>query len=220
MKFRANGLTLAELLMAVTITSLIGMAVVTLSSALSNAQASTDSMAEAISSGRYAMMNIAADIRKAGLITAADADGMVIWTGDDNSDGQINLDELVLVRPNDDEHTVERLQVVFPPSAPPSLNITRELNRVTDVDKVRKLLIRNRYSNYLTRRTLAVGVSNFEVVTNEAPPIPQLVLMRLAVGQGAQQITLTNTARLRADATGCVSFVDGIPELDLGYGDD
>ena len=211
--------TLVELLMAVTITAMIGMAVVAVSSALSSAKASTDSMVEAVSSGRYAMRSIAADVRKAALVTAADDDGMVIWTGDDNGDGQINLDELVLIRP-DDEHTVERLQVVFTPAAPASLNISKTLEKVTDVDNIRKLLIDKKYSDYLSRRTLAVDVSNFEVVTDESPPIPQLVLIRLTVGQVPQQITLTNTARLRADATGYVSFEDGKPVLDLGCGDD
>ena len=208
--------------MAVTITAMIGMTVVTVSSALSNAQASTDSVIEAVSSGRYAMRNIASDVRKAALVTAADDDEMVIWTGDDNADEQINISELILIR-LDDNQTIQRLQVVFPPYAPPSLNVSQTLAYVTDVGRVRNLLVNPIYSDYLTQRTLAVGVSNFEVVTNDILPIPQLVLIRLTVGQNAQQITLTNTAHLRADATGYVSFVEGVPVLDLsggGGGDD
>ncbi len=210
--------TLAELLMAVTITAMIGMAVVAVSSALSSAKASTDSMVEAVSSGRYAMRSIAADVRKAALVTAADDDGMVIWTGDNNGDEKINVAELVLIQSDTDNQTVQRLQVAFPPSVSSSLNTSQTLVYVTDVGRVRNLLVNPAYSDYVTQRTLAVGVSNFEVVTDESPPTPQLVLMRLAVGQDAQQITLTNTARLRADATGYVSFVEGIPVLDLSGG--
>jgi hypothetical protein len=208
--------------MALTITALIGMTVVTVSSALSSAQASTDSMIEAISSGRYAMRSIAADVRKAALVTTADDDGMVLWTGDDNADEQINISELIFIR-LDDNQAVQRLQVVFPPSAAPSLNVSRTLAQVTDTGNVRNLLTGGAYSNYLTQRTLAVDVSNFEIVTNDTPPIPQLVLIRLTVGQDAQQITLTNTARLRANATDCVSFVENVPVLDIsgcGSGDD
>ncbi len=215
--------TLTELLMAVAITAMIGMSVVTVSTALSSAQASTDSMIKAIGSGRYAMRSIDADVRKAGLITAAGEGEMVIWTGDEYADGQINVSELVLIQSDADNQTVERLQVVFPDSMPPdflkALNVSRTLANVTNVGNVRALLTQGTYSDYLTQRTLAVGVSNFEVVTDEVPPMPQLVLLRLAVGQDAQQITLTNTVHLRTDATEYVSFDDGgIPELDLGGG--
>ncbi len=217
--------TLTELLMAVAITAMIGMSVAAVSTALSHAQASTDSMIEAISSGRYAMRSIDADVRKAVLITASGNGEMVIWTGDEYADKQINVSELVLIQSDTGNQTVERLQVVFPDSMSPghlaALNVSRTLAYVNDVGRVRGLLMMRRYSHYLTRRTLAVDVSKFEVVTDEAPPMPQLVLMRLTIGQDAQQITLTNTAHPRADATDCVSFDDGAPELDLdGDGDD
>ncbi len=214
--------TLAELLMAMTIAVMIGMSVVMVTAALSNAQAGTDSMIEAISSGRYAMMSIDADVRKAGLITAVGSGEMVVWTGDENADEQINIAEVVLIQYDAGNQTVERLGVVFPDSMPPgqlaALNVSCTLEEVTDTGDVRNLLTQPKYSKYLAQRTLAVDVSSFEVVTDEAPPMSHLVLLRLAVGQqqDGQQITLTNTAHLRADATGCVSFVKGAPTLDLG----
>ena len=90
--------TLTELLMALAITAMIGMSVVTLSTALSSAHASTGSMAEAISSGRYAMRSIDADVRKAALVTAFGNGEMVVWTGDEYADKQINVSELVLIQ--------------------------------------------------------------------------------------------------------------------------
>ena len=211
--------TLTELLMAIAITALIGMSVVTVSTALSHAQAGTDSMIEAISSGRYAMRSIDADVRKAALITATGAGEIVIWTGDENGDEQINISELVLIQFDADNQTVERLGVVFPDSMTPgqlaALNVSMTLAYVTDVGNVRDLLTQGTYSDYLTQRTLAVDVSKFEVVTDDVPPMPHLVLLRLAVGQDTQQITLTNTAHLRADATGCIEWVEGEPVLDL-----
>ncbi len=208
--------------MAMTITVMIGMSVVMVGVALSNAQAHTDNMIEAISSGRYAMMSMDADVRKADLITAVGSGEMVIWTGDGNADGRINVNELILIQYDSGNQTVERLGVVFPASMPPeqlvALNVSKTLAEVTNVGNVRNLLTMATYSDYLDRRTLAVDASNFEVVTDEALPMSRLVLLRLAVGQqqDGQLITLTNTSHLRVDATGFVSFVNGVPVLDLG----
>jgi len=123
--------TLAELLMALSLTAVIALAAATLAGALSSAREQTDAMAGAIQSGRAAMMNLDASLRKARLVTAAEANSLVIWTGDANEDERINVNELVLLTSQPASQTVERWEVFFPDSLSlkllDSLNVRRDL---------------------------------------------------------------------------------------------
>lgn len=215
---KRTAFTLTELMMAMAITSLIGLSVVSVAGVLSHAHSHTDSIVEAIQSGRLAMMRMDADIRKAGLITATNGDELAFWTGDANEDQQINVDEIVLIQATAAQ-TIERLQVVFPDSMSAelrdALNVPKSLAELADTDDVRDLLEEATYSAYLCRHVLAADVSSFEVVTDADPPMSRLVLMRLATGQATQQISLTNSARLRADKTGSIEWSEGVPVLNL-----
>lgn len=94
---RPGGFTLAELLVALTVSSIILAAVAALAYAVGSANDSTDDTERKQAQIRYSTLRVSELIRHCKLICFAGSDDFVIWSGDDNSDGQINSSEVVCV---------------------------------------------------------------------------------------------------------------------------
>ena len=218
-----TGLTLAELMVGLSLMSLVGLTAATLASGLANAYRQTDGMDQSVQAARLAMMNVEALVRKSKLVLARNTTHLALWTADTNGDGQINLDEVALIRFDDREGVVYSEQVAFPSSTPASvaaaLNETMDLADLSNANKVRKGLNHVSLANYLSRVTLAEDVSHFQVKTDEKPPYTKLVALQISVGPEAQQVALYNAVALRADAVDSVFKVDGATVLDLAAGD-
>jgi prepilin-type N-terminal cleavage/methylation domain-containing protein len=214
-----KGFTLLELLVAMSITTVVAVATAPVAVALSHAHSRSDVMTESIQSARAAMLSMEATIRRARLVTGADAERVVLWLGDAYEDKQINLDELVVIRYLPDGDTVEHLQVIFPEGMPAetlsALNVTRTLAQAGDPGAVLDLMSQTIYADYLSTRILATGVEDFQAVMDAAPPFSRIALLRLTVGPPDQRIKLTDAARLRADAVDSVATVEGVPVLNL-----
>lgn len=92
-----NGFTLVELLLALMITALVVTAVATLGSAMSSANNSTGNTAVKQAQLRYATIKIGEIIRNCRMICHLEENNFAIWRADDNSDGKLNLNELVYI---------------------------------------------------------------------------------------------------------------------------
>lgn len=92
-----KGFSLVELLVALTISSIVLAAVATLAYAMSSANDSTDDTSRKQAQVRYTTMRISELARRCKLICFASPDDFAVWGGDDNEDGQINGSELFLV---------------------------------------------------------------------------------------------------------------------------
>ncbi len=211
--------TLAELVLAIAITSVVGLSVATVASALANAHRHTDTMKESIQSGRSAMIHVGSMVRKAKLLVAKSTDALAIWTGDANGDAAINVDELVLIRYVPEARTVESEQVVFPGTMPHdivvALNETKSLVEVDTAGEVSDAINSATLAEYRSGRVLASDVRSFSIQVDVDPPYARLVLIRITVGPPDQQIALTSSVRLRADAVDNVVTYEGVPVLDL-----
>jgi len=207
--------TLIELMLALSVMSVIGLTVGSVAVALSHAQSHTDALTESIQSGRSGLLAIQSYVRRAKLVTAVETNGLVVWLGDANEDGKINVSELAMIAYDSASRQVVVSELSFPDTLPgamrEALNIPRTLASVDDNDKVAREFDRGLYVGYLAKTPLATNVEQFEVVTDEAPPLSRLVGLRITVGAAAdRQITLTSSVRLRADATADVpSYADG-----------
>jgi prepilin-type N-terminal cleavage/methylation domain-containing protein len=98
MKQRNNkykGFTLAELLIAVCVMSIILTAVAVMSFALGSANDSMDNSSEVQSRIRYATVRISELIRGSKLICSNSGGIAAIWQADNNRDNKINLSEVV-----------------------------------------------------------------------------------------------------------------------------
>lgn len=94
---RPGGFTLAELLVALMVSSIILAAVAALAYAVGSANDSTDDTERKQAHVRYTTLRVSELIRHCKLICFAGSDDFVVWSGDDNGDGQINSSELVCV---------------------------------------------------------------------------------------------------------------------------
>ena len=92
-----KGLTLVELLVALMVTSIILAAVATLAFAMGAANDSSEDSARKQAQLRQATLRISDLLKHSRLVCSYVGGDLAVWRNDDNDDGQINLNELVLI---------------------------------------------------------------------------------------------------------------------------
>ncbi len=92
-----GGFTLAELLIALMISSIITLAVVSLTYALSSADDASDDTSQKQAQLRYATLRISDLLRHSKLICSKVDNNLAVWRSDDDDDGQIDPKELVYI---------------------------------------------------------------------------------------------------------------------------
>lgn len=221
MKRRTNGFTLVETVMSITITAMVGLTVAGASVALSSAVSDSDDYFECIQGGRNAMRQLCAEVEKSRLVVVADNNGnrLVLWAGDANKNGQIDLTELRAVDYNPSTKTVKGYAVVYPSNWSDSLREAYDPDLSLAVAALPAVLDQWVVGNsYVQARTLATGVENLTFTLPSAGPASRLVRIRMSVQTGDREMTLQEAVALRAPATGYVtySYYDGYV-LNLPY---
>ena len=115
------GLTLPEIIAALAISSMVGLAIVGVSAALSSAYAHSQDFYETVRAGRTGMLRIQHLFREAKLITATTDTSAVLWAKDTNEDGLIDLTELHLLTYDASRREVLRVRVKLPADLPPDV---------------------------------------------------------------------------------------------------
>ena len=197
-------MTLAEIVVGMTVTTIIGLAVASLSQALGSAHDHGETCYQAIETARGAMRRIQRCLQGAQLIPAVDASGrrLLYWTGDENADKRINVSELVLlVYVIETKEMVER-QVVFPSDM---AQATRDaLDEELTLQECTNLLVMGpRIKSDLYCRTLLLGTNVWKVQFVATPPAPLSTLagVQITMGEGDQDLRLRSAVSLRADQT-------------------
>jgi len=93
--FRRAGFTLAELLLALSVMTIVLSAAAALAFAMGSAESATSKMGEQQARIRFATMRIRELARNSCLVIPCSTTGVVFWTGDANEDGMINGNEVV-----------------------------------------------------------------------------------------------------------------------------
>jgi prepilin-type N-terminal cleavage/methylation domain-containing protein len=199
---RARGLTLAELLIAMTVMSVIGLAVTGVAMALSSAHAASEAYNQYVQTGRVAMARVTQKVRGSSLIVSADAQRLVLWSGDANADGRISLDEVAVITYDGPARQVRHYAVEFPDHWPnwmkALLNSSLELRSLSSAASVEWWLSRH----WLCQTTvLADDVLDFSPSVSPAAPLSTIASVEMTVGDDAHEVTLHNAAGLRADKT-------------------
>jgi prepilin-type N-terminal cleavage/methylation domain-containing protein len=96
-KMKKSGLTLAELIIAMWIMSIILTAVATLAFALSAANDTADDTSEFQTKLRFTSFKFTELIRNCKLICDSQQNQIALWRNDDNADNQINPEELIYI---------------------------------------------------------------------------------------------------------------------------
>ena len=212
MKRRTNGFTLIETIMSITMTALVGLSVAAASMALSSATSDGDDYFDCIQGGRNAMRQLCSEIEKSRLIVTTDNSGqrLVIWAGDANNNGQIDLTELRMVEYDPSTKTVKGYAVVYPPNWSVSLREAYDPDLSLAVAASSSVLDRWMVdSSYVQSRTIGTGVESLAFTLPSAGPVSRLVRIRMTVRTGDRDLTLQESVALRAPATGYVTQPDG-----------
>ena len=207
MKRRTSGFTLMEVVMAATITTLVGLAVAGASMALSSATSEGEDYYNCMQTGRSAMRQVRNAVQGARLVLAVrdDKREMAYWVGDADGSGTINLTELRIIRHNND-NTVIEYRVAFPEtwdvSMRKAMDVDSTLNAAMSLPAVEDCVVN---SSYKAARTIASDVSSLAFSTPSAVPLVRLMRIVMTVSDGGQTLTLRGAAALRAPATSFVT---------------
>jgi len=207
--------TLAEMLTALTVMSIISLAVVTLTMALTTAQEYSEDFYRRIQIGRNALRRIERDVNKAKLITAGDDHSLVYWLEDSNENDDVELPELCLVRFDAATGQVHLYQPRFPPFWPQewkdNWNEQMTIDMATDLPTAIDWLTS---PQWLNRRVLATEVTDLTFTASPAPPITELLQTELTVGTEPRSVTLRSSAAMRANRISDLYMDEGTYYLD------
>lgn len=210
-----RGFTLPQLLIALTITTMIGLAAGGVSMALSSAYEYGEDYHRSIQYSRAVMRRMHSVVSGSRLITAAGTTSMALWVSDANDNGVINITELLLVKYDSSGDQVSEYRIVFPSYWPDELknvlNFQVSLNWCTSITNVTNYLTGWYYSQ---ETVLADEISGFSVSPSASGPMSKMVEFTIQAGAAGRTLTLTSAASLRADWLDHVGISGGDYVLD------
>jgi len=103
---RSAGLTLVELIMSITVMSIIGLGITGMLSAVTRGTESGQDLRQATIDHTRLGARLGAAIREAQAVVMADTSGMILWLFDTNADGDADLDELEMITWSEDEQAL------------------------------------------------------------------------------------------------------------------
>lgn len=200
----ARAMTVAELVISIAVVSVIAAAVAGLSFALSSAHAHSQGHYLHMQSARNGVLRLQKMVRESLLITSADDNAIVLWTGDHNNDGYINRSEIILVQWDSYTREVGVYRVDI--AADHSNNYRMKLKKFTDMDTARYTLLTDPRVTY---RPLAQGIWEFGISCEPDPPFAKRADVRIVAGPPRRRYrpaALRSAAAMLYDQTGRVEW--------------
>lgn len=195
-------MTLVELLMALSITTLIGVAVAGMTMAASDAQRATDAQNDSLQAARSSLGRLEQLIRQARLISGGGSDHLALWVGDTNGDGQINADETLYLTYLAGQRVVRMKSVRFPLNMDPLYKLL--LNEQVPLSLSGDVAVLDTLTGsitYVQESDVAVDVDYLEFKFDVAPPLTGAVTIAARFGQAPRTLSANSTMHLRAGAT-------------------
>lgn len=152
-----SGFTLAELLMALIVTSIILGAVATLAYAFGAAYDAGDDTTQKQAQLRYATLRISELFRNCRLVFSGDSQGLGVWRADDDGNDEMNIEEVVYVNKGDEGDHLELMGFSAPGNPVLSYNLGATISVLTP-----------EFSQEST--ILIPQCSNVQFVTDVSPP--------------------------------------------------
>ncbi len=206
-----RGFTLAELVLALAITTVIGLAVTGVAAGVSNFNQRAEAYYECLQSGRVAAGRLEAMLRPALLITAASGDNMVVWTDDHTDTGNINVSEITKIFLDTTTHQLMQRTTVFPDTLKAhtlkALDDSLALSQLTSPSVAESAPF---YAQYDAPRVLASNVQSFAVYPDVPAPLTRLLKFKLVISVVGQTVTQYGAVTLRAPSISKVSISRGL----------
>ncbi len=181
---RRRGLTVLELLIALTITSLTGLAIATVTSAVARSLSSVNGERSALQRAHVLRYRVSSYTRTGlALLAADDARGFVVWLHDGNLDRRPNLTELRVFWFDAEAEELELERVVFPEDWPQEWKDQADTPLSSVADPFEAVLV-ERAEGYTTRELVADGLVALSLVPSaevvwQAPRFAMHVELRL-----------------------------------------
>lgn len=208
-----SGFTVAELLLALGVTAMIGVSVAGVAMALSTAHKHGENYGQNMQEGRCVTRRVETALRSAHLITCVDSDGMVFWAGDANADGKINVSEITIIRAlNDGTKQLREFRVEFPDDMPANTRLALDVEKPLSLLKTTMgalWMLYFEYPGYWQYRSLGEDILAWSIETDVDPPMTRRVKVTLRVGTAQRSVPIHISASLRADRTSWVCVDEG-----------
>jgi len=210
---RRNGraFTLAELVLAMAITTVIGLAVTGVAAAVSNINGRAEAYYEYLQSGRVAASRLEELLRRARLVTVASDSKMVVWTSADADEDDINLSEVTKVYLDTETGQLMQRTTVFPNTLTEGEKEALDTSLpLSDLTSASAADAEPPYAQYDVTRVLARNVQAFQVYPDVPGPLTRILKFRLVVGADDQSVTQYGAVTLRAPSVSRVSVAEGL----------
>ena len=195
-----KGFTLAEMLMALLVMSIISLAVVSLTMALTTAQECSDDFYRHVQIARNSLRRIERDINRAKLITAGDSNTLVYWLDDTNGNGDIELRELRLITTDIATGRVMLCRAVFPPFWPQDWKDTWDSSMTVQIaTDLASAISWIKNVQWASADALATEVTSLTFTASPAIPTAEVLQIELKVGEGPGAVELRSSASMRAN---------------------
>jgi prepilin-type N-terminal cleavage/methylation domain-containing protein len=194
----AKGFTLAELLTAMMVMSIISLAVLSLTMALTTAQEYSEDFYRHVQIARNSLRRIERDINKANLITTGDADTLVYWE-DTNGNGDIELRELRMITTDLATGKVMLCYAKFPVAWPQTwIDQWDDAMTVALATDLTEAVSWIKNVQWAAEDALATEVTSLKFTVSSALPTAEMVQIEIKVGSGPGAVELRSTASMRA----------------------
>lgn len=191
-----RAMTLVELVLGMSVLALVGLAVLSLATATTNAAAHSRERTDTIQASQIGMHRLEGLFRRAKLVPSADATRVVVWASDATDVGRINVSEVLVLeyaagagtltqhraKVGAQDPAVELSQLLNPAAVLPWLSSGRQVETAVLLD----------------------GLTSCTIQPDAAPPLTGGVNIRFDRGQGETALRLACGARLRASAAAYV----------------
>jgi hypothetical protein len=220
----SSGMTLVELMLALSLATLIGLAITSMTVAVADAQKTTSDLNDSTQAARCSMVGVERLVGGARLVSEGDANSLSLWMGDLNGDGQVNADETIYLTYYPAQRVLRSRYIKFPGNINPAyktlINVELALSQSAVADVLDALI---GCGPYIHENDVAVDVDSLEFKLMPAPPLTESVVISGRFSVSGQTVSLNTTVRLRADATSNVvddggEYVLNIPACEVTSG--
>ncbi|MCP4376762.1 MAG: prepilin-type N-terminal cleavage/methylation domain-containing protein [bacterium] len=196
----SKGFTLAELLMSLLVTSVIALAVTSLTISLTKADEYSENFYRHVQIARNSLRRIERDINKAKLITAGSSTSLVYWLEDANDNGDIELTELRLITADVATGKVLLYRAEFPSAWPAAWKTVFDNAMTVPIATnltIAGIWIKN--SLWAHTEELATEVTSFAFTASPSIPTSEVLQTEITVGDGPGLVELRSSASMRAN---------------------
>lgn len=199
-----EGFTIAEVLMALSVASVIALAAGGVAAGLSYSFGHQDDYRQSVQDASGVIRELRTQVNKAQLITGVWGTALAVWT-DANADLATSRGEMVLIRYDAPNKQLLETRLVFPStwSAAQIASADAAISMTVATDQ-NSLLASLTGDSHGTTSVLAEDVQAFSVTGKAAGANNNVIQASVTVGTGAKRVTLRSEMTLRASLIGKV----------------